>query len=104
MGDDSESGLYSPGDEAPAGWENSQRVLGGSSQLGYRCGAPLTLLLRVNVFYFYVLTLEHHARNWILPSVVDRYLPLSAVLLFDINETRFFWAEYYGIYSSIDNR
>ncbi len=73
-------------------------------RLEYRCGAPLTLLLRVNVFYFYVLTLEHHARNWILPSVVDRYLPLSAVLLFDINETRFFWAEYYGIYSSIDKR
>ena len=103
-GDDSESGLYSPGDEAPAGSENSQRVLDGSSQLGYRCGAPLTLLLRVNVFYFYVRTLEHHARNCILPSVVDRYLPLSAVLLFDINETRFFSAEYYGIYSSIDKR
>ena len=62
MGDDSESGLYSPGDEAPAGSENSQRVLDGSSQLGYRCGAPLTLLHRVNVFYFYVLTLEHHTR------------------------------------------
>ena len=34
MGDDSESGLYSPGDEGPAGWEKSQRVLDGSSQIG----------------------------------------------------------------------
>ena len=34
MGDDSESGLYSPGDEGPTGWEKSQRVLDGSYQVG----------------------------------------------------------------------
>ena len=34
MGDDSESGLYSPGDEGPTGWEKSQRVLDGSHQVG----------------------------------------------------------------------
>ena len=34
MGDDSESGLYSPGDEGPTGWEKSQRFLGGSPQVG----------------------------------------------------------------------
>ena len=86
------------------GGRNLNTYSGDLLRLEYRSSAPLTLLLRVNVFYFYVLALEHHARNWILPSVVDRYLPLSAVLLFDINETRFFWAEYYGIYSSIDKR
>ena len=37
MGDDSESGLYSPGDEGPTGWEKSQRVLDGS----YQGGVPL---------------------------------------------------------------
>ena len=34
MGDDSESGLYSPGDEGPTGWEKSRRFLEGSYQIG----------------------------------------------------------------------
>ena len=34
MGDDSDSGLYPRGDGGPAGWEKSQRFLGGSPQVG----------------------------------------------------------------------
>ena len=34
MGDDSDSGLYPRGDGGPAGWELSQRFLGGSPQVG----------------------------------------------------------------------